>query len=396
LTPHRSAVHFLWTGECASSVRARADAGHFFHEFISATLKKGSIMKHFASLSCAVVMASVGASIADAAIFARDKVNVMNSYNVKVTSSVSWSRTVQLLVAHGADDDAPLYNWTEGAPPPNVTIDFGSVRNVKTINLQPYSSFAFGIGGALIEASSDGVNWQMVSSNLTHPFDPGPGGTPYHRILLADAIDTRYLRLTATSVHSSNTSKTVGFMSLEVFGTAGMLEAYDLDLVAGTGLQDGDGTGATPPVKLTMLGGVKVIDALAFVNDTSIKRNIIYDLHVNQAGEDGFVLQFDQPYWFDRFGYRIENNSTGAQWTAYVGDGTNWTQVGSWNAASGGLHFQNLTPALGTHLKITVQGESSTQRKIGDIMVFQVVPEPGTLAVASLGMLAMIGRRRRA
>jgi hypothetical protein len=326
-----------------------------------------------------VVVEALTVASAPAAVFDQANTNILNSYNVSISSNYTSTHAPidpNVLRANGGDNDPWQVTW-DGVttPKPHLDFNFGSVRNVSTIKYRAYSSDVLAIGGADIQVSPDGVTWgSVLSSNWTHV------SSARDDIALATPVNTQYLRLTASSLDASNNRTTATFMGLKMLGAAGTLTANDIDLVSSTGLQGG--------VTMALFGtGTSCIDASTFLDDSILKRNFIYGA---PAG-GGFTLTFPTARNFSKFGYREEGTS--GHYKVEIGDGTTWTEAANWTGGSE-LQFIDLTPTTGTQLRFT---EISTgANKITEVMAFESVPEPGTLALlGACGGLELLLRRSR-
>lgn len=346
----------------------------------------------FAGVAMGVGLWMAGTALAPAVLFDhRENVNILNSYTVSISSNFpsvgSPALPPSVLRANSGDNDPWQVDFAAAPPNPYLSFDFSSVRNVSKMNYMAYSSAALAIGGADIQVSGDGITWgPVLPSTWTHL---GAPTSQFDRIDLSTPVDTRYLRMTITSLGPNHRTgdKIATVAGLKMYGAAGTLTASDIDLVSSTGLANGDANLATPPVQMTMNGGALNVTGTAdFINDAILERTMIY----NMAAGSGFTLTFDQAFTFTKFAYRVE--TTSGHYKVEVGDGTTWNEAANWTGGNE-LQFINLASFSGTQLRFTnIDGTGDTIR---EVMAFgTVVPEPASLALLALGGLGLLRRRR--
>jgi hypothetical protein len=295
----------------------------------------------------------------------RANVNVLNASNAVVTCGQQTGMGVSNLRASyfdgfwdGAAGPAGGTNW--------VQVDFREPRNIKTIRMSQYSDSQMTTG--TVSTSSDGASWvnQSVQWSVS--------GLQTD-LRLDAAVDARYLRITATDIADGNGLNRWILYSLRVFGDTGTLVDTNavVDLVSRTGWSGG--------VTLTRNGTVSITDATdaEYVDDalSPIKRQVLYSV----GSGDGFTLQFDREFVFNKLGLFFVNGYLDASMQYTVETSTNGVSYTNVLTQSGGLatylNHLGLTPSQGRYLRFTCTSSSSGDNRISDIQVFGTsVPFP--------------------
>lgn len=332
----------------------------------------------------------VCAQAAYAVLFAqREDLNLLNCYNATVSAShtggVGWGPNN----LRGNGDSGW---WETGSIGAGVnaylTFDFGAVRNLQTIRMSQYNGYQ--ISAAQIQTSADGITYGAA---LSHSFADTAGKTT---MVLDSAVDTRYVRITGTGYADAGHRWIVH--NARAFGSAGSLDAVDLDLISGSALADGDGNVGTPPVALSFVGSVSITDTTIaeYVDDAvaPIKRQVLYNI----GNGEGAQLSFDQPFAFSGFGYFAAYANAATQWQLQIsGDGSTWGAPVLTGSLSNTLNLFSFAPTPGQYVRFTFTANapgSGLNDYISDLMLFgSVVPEPATAGLLAAGVLLL--RRRR-
>ena len=311
----------------------------------------------------------------EAAVFTnRANVNVLASYNANVTASRSAGPTIPASDIRASTDSTS--GWNSGnlaGPDPDtyLTFDLGSPRNVRTIRLRQWD--AYHITNAEVRASDDGALFSAPLP-LTHTYAGGTG-----QIVLNEATNTRYVRLTGTGYADANRRWIV--FNARIFGDPGEFTPpdNDVDLVSRTGVAGG--------VALTRTAGVSITDTTdaEFIDDalSPLKRPVIYDI---DQGE-GFTVSFTNRFEFMKFGFYTPDPTyadPNADFIVEVSlDNVNWeAPVLSLTSCPAGFKMYDLTPKVGRHVRFTYTNTATSgfMNYISDVLVFgRVAPSRGTV-----------------
>ena len=112
----------------------------------------------------------------------RQNVDLLNSDAVVLTSNTT---NPQNLVG---EIDIPGF-WEGFGTSPNITMDLGESRNVKTIKMNAFFNEPYGLSGATVETASSGAGpWTAVPVSVSTV-----DGDRQTNIALNSAADTRFL-----------------------------------------------------------------------------------------------------------------------------------------------------------------------------------------------------------
>lgn len=339
----------------------------------------------------------------------RQNVNLLNADNVLI-SATSTTGTVAASRLRGNLDENNAAAWNGGTTSGNaITIDFQTVRNVKTIRMNAQQT-GNGIGGAIVEKSSDGISWSPVSGTFSTPAASGTSNET--NFVLNSAADTRYMRVTRNDAGGTPWR----LNDLRVYGDTGALAGdRHLDVVARSAYNPPNVTWAR-----SGFSGEDGINATGLVDDSpsSISRQIWYSF--GQGNKSTWVeLDLGRLVELRSLGINFAagyiNNSNSLNFEVHgstspnsSGDVTSAPNTDASNNFAGstllldhatgsvveGLNYFDLNYFVGRYVRIDFF-EPTDSLRFSDLMVYQYVPEPTSLLGAAI-VPFLIGRRRRA
>lgn len=318
-----------------------------------------------ASWLCALAVQSTQGQ--DVVFDNRANVNVLNASNA-VLAAGQGGATVGKLRFSVTDG-----YWDGQANPPGgtnwISIDFRTARNIKTIRIYQYNLSAATNG--VIATSPDGSSWTTRSATWTMT------GTQAD-IVLDTAIDSRYLRVTATDIQDGNGADRWIIYAMRVFGDTGTLTDPDgvIDLISSTGWSGG--------VTMTT-AGISITDTTLaeYVNDalTPLKRQVLYSVSTG----DTITLQFDRAFVFQGMGLApMGNNATGAFDIHMSTNGTDYTLITSHTGVTAMATFFGFIPTRAQYVRLTfLSWDGTSAGYIGDIHLYGLAPTTNRAPLAS-------------
>jgi len=325
--------------------------------------------------------------------FARDQVNILNSYAVVPTAK------------QGGVASNLLANWPEqffdGGPNPAggtnfLSYDFTEVRNVKNIIWQCFVAGAQDLRAtnATVEISSNGVTWSPVPATFSND------GVERQQLILTNAVDSRYVRVNALGTNAQiNEPNRWVVRTMRMFGSPGTINNIDqkLDVISSAAVAGGVTLSAVGVISQDSSGG----PGTAFQNIPSDeagtnpwKRQILFNIGVN----DGFAVQFAENYRLGKIGlYVAVAGSTGSTFLVETSlNGVSWLPVLTNSTAleTTGMKFLDLMPSTANRFRLTVTSTTSTDIRFNAVQAF-LIPEPATIGLLGLAIPFVMLRRTK-